>query len=45
MSENQEHFRHILFFYYKKGKNAAQAKEKINCVYRKNALTKQITAN
>ncbi|XP_067206337.1 histone-lysine N-methyltransferase SETMAR-like [Linepithema humile] len=45
MSENQEHFRHILLFYYKKRKNAAQAKEKICRVYGEDALTRQTAAN
>ncbi|KAG5323660.1 SETMR methyltransferase, partial [Pseudoatta argentina] len=42
MNENQEHFRHILFFYYKKGKNAVQPTEKICHVYEEDALTRQI---
>jgi len=29
------------FFYHKKGKNDAQAKEKISRVYKKDALTRQ----
>jgi len=41
MSENQEHFWHILIFYYKKEKNVAQAKEKICRIYEGDALTKQ----
>ena len=44
MSENQEHFRYILFFYYKKGKNAAQA-EKICHINGEDPLTGQTTAN
>lgn len=45
MTENQEHLRHILLFYYKKGKTAAQAKEKICRVYGEDALTRQTAAN
>jgi len=41
MSENQEHFRHILLFYYKKGKNVTQFAEKICSVYREDATTRQ----
>jgi len=39
MSENQEHFRHILLFYYKKGKNVTQFAKKICSVYREDATT------
>ncbi|KOX74670.1 hypothetical protein WN51_13104 [Melipona quadrifasciata] len=28
MENQKQHFRHILFFYYRKGKNAIQAKKK-----------------
>jgi len=44
LNENQEHFKHILLFYYKKEKNVAQTKEKICRFYGKNDLTRQ-TAN
>ena len=33
MEYKNEHFRHILFFYFRKGKNAAQAAKKIRDVY------------
>jgi len=37
--------RHILLFYYKEGKNAAQVKEKICRVYEEDALIRQTAAN
>ncbi|EZA52415.1 Histone-lysine N-methyltransferase SETMAR, partial [Ooceraea biroi] len=37
--ENQkEHFRHILFYYFRKGKNAVQARKKLSDVYGEDAL-------
>ena len=33
MECKNEHFRHIVFFYFRKGKNAAQAAEKLCDVY------------
>jgi len=42
---SQEHFLHILFFYYKKEGNAVQIKEKICHVYGEDTLTRQIVSN
>jgi len=33
MAENKEHFRHIMLFYFRKGKNASQTQKKICAVY------------
>ncbi|GFV69897.1 HTH_48 domain-containing protein [Trichonephila clavipes] len=33
MESDKQHFRHILLFYYRKGKNAVQAKKKLTDVY------------
>ncbi|XP_018343849.1 PREDICTED: histone-lysine N-methyltransferase SETMAR-like [Trachymyrmex septentrionalis] len=41
MSENKVHFRHILLYYFKKGKRAAEAHRKICSVYGDDALTKR----
>ncbi|XP_011068816.1 PREDICTED: histone-lysine N-methyltransferase SETMAR-like [Acromyrmex echinatior] len=41
MSENKVHFRHILLYYFKKGKRAAEAHRKICGVYRDDALTER----
>ncbi|KOC71228.1 hypothetical protein WH47_00908 [Habropoda laboriosa] len=38
MSEDQADFRHILLFYFKKGRNAAQATNKICRVCGENAV-------
>ena len=38
MECKNEHFRHILLFYFRKGKNAAQAATKLRYVYGKEAL-------
>lgn len=35
MESNKQHFRHILLFYYRKGKNAVQASKKLTDVYEK----------
>lgn len=40
MSEHKDHHRHILFYYFKEGKNATQAWEKICAVYGGGALSK-----
>ena len=39
MESNKQHFRHILFFYYRKGKNAVQARKKLTDVYGEDVLT------
>lgn len=41
MEKQNEHFHHILLFYYKKGKNAAQAHKKLCAVYGKDVLTER----
>ncbi|GFX97650.1 histone-lysine N-methyltransferase SETMAR [Trichonephila clavipes] len=33
MESDKQHFRHILLFYYRKGKNAVQARKKLTDVY------------
>ena len=38
MECKNEHFRHILLFYFRKGKNAAQAAKKLCDVYREETL-------
>ncbi|GFS81143.1 HTH_48 domain-containing protein [Trichonephila clavipes] len=39
MESDKQHFRHILLFYYKKGKNAVQARKKLTDVYGEGVLT------
>ncbi|XP_047362644.1 histone-lysine N-methyltransferase SETMAR-like [Vespa velutina] len=39
MESNNQHFRHILLFYYRKGKNAVQARKKLTDVYGQVVLT------
>ncbi|EZA46710.1 Histone-lysine N-methyltransferase SETMAR [Ooceraea biroi] len=38
MENQKEHFRHILFYYFRKGKNAVQAHKKLRDVYGEDAL-------
>lgn len=38
MEENRQHFRHIMLFYYRKGKSAAKTQRKICAVYGENAV-------
>ena len=38
MECKNEHFRHILLFYFRKGKNAAQAAKKLRDVYGEEVL-------
>ena len=38
MEFKNEHFRHILFFYFRKGKNAAQSAKKLRDVYGEQVL-------
>lgn len=40
MEEKKLHFRHIMLYYFRKGKNAAQTQKKICAVYGVNAVTK-----
>ncbi|GFV01760.1 histone-lysine N-methyltransferase SETMAR [Trichonephila clavipes] len=39
MEGDKQHFRHILLFYYRKGKNAVQARKKLTDVYGEVVLT------
>ncbi|CAK9826519.1 Histone-lysine N-methyltransferase SETMAR [Anthophora retusa] len=39
MESEKQHFRHILLFYYRKGKNAVQARKKLADVYGEDVLT------
>ncbi|GFX48630.1 histone-lysine N-methyltransferase SETMAR [Trichonephila clavipes] len=39
MESDKKHFRHILLFYYRKGKNAVQARKKLTNVYGEGVLT------
>ncbi|GFX11103.1 HTH_48 domain-containing protein [Trichonephila clavipes] len=39
MEGDKQHFRHILLFYYRKGKNAVQARRKLIDVYGEGVLT------
>uniref|UniRef100_V9IC99 Histone-lysine N-methyltransferase SETMAR n=1 Tax=Apis cerana TaxID=7461 RepID=V9IC99_APICE len=39
MQDQKEHFRHILLFYYRKGKNAVQARKKLCEIYGEGILT------
>ncbi|XP_046817450.1 histone-lysine N-methyltransferase SETMAR-like [Vespa crabro] len=39
MESNKQHFRHILLFYYRKGKNAIQTRKKLTDMYGKDVLT------
>ena len=41
MGTEKEHFRHIVLFYYRKGKNAVQAKKRLCNVYGENVLTER----
>ncbi|EZA52546.1 Histone-lysine N-methyltransferase SETMAR [Ooceraea biroi] len=38
MENQKEHFPHILFYYFRKGKNAVQARKKLSDVYGEDAL-------
>ena len=40
MENQKEHYRHILLFYFRKGKNASQARKKLRAVYGDEALKK-----
>ncbi|GFV04714.1 histone-lysine N-methyltransferase SETMAR [Trichonephila clavipes] len=39
MESDKQNFRHILLFYYRKGKNAVQARKKLIDVYGEDVLT------
>ena len=45
MKCKNEHFRHILLYYFRKGKNAAQAAKKLRDVYREEALKDRQSRN
>ena len=41
MEEKKQHFRHIMLYYIKKGKNTTEMQEKIHAVYGEGAVTDQ----
>jgi len=41
MENFEEHIRHILFYYFKKGKKAIEAREKLRPVYGRNVVKKR----
>ena len=41
MEEGKVHFRHLMLFFYRKGKNATQAANKISAVYGEGAVTER----
>ena len=45
MENQNEHFRHILLFYFRKGKNASQAHKKLCAVYGDEALKERQCQN
>ncbi|GFV64583.1 histone-lysine N-methyltransferase SETMAR [Trichonephila clavipes] len=45
MENQKEHFRHILLFYFRKGKNASQAHKKLCAVYGDEALRERQCQN
>lgn len=45
MENQKQHFRHILLFYYRKGKNAVQARKKLCDVYEEDLLTERLCQN
>lgn len=45
MESEKQHFRHILLFYYRKGKNAVQARKKLSDVYGEDVLTERQCQN
>ena len=45
MVDRKQHFRHILLFYYQKGKNAVQARRKICAVHGEDVLTERQCQN
>jgi len=42
--ENKVHFRHLMLFFYRKGKNATQAANKICAVYSEGAVAERSCA-
>jgi len=45
MENFEEHIRHILFYYFKKGKKATEAREKLRRVYGRNIIKKRQCQN
>ena len=45
MENQKEHYRHILLFYFRKGKNASQAHKKLCAVYGDEALKERQCQN
>ncbi|OAD55670.1 Histone-lysine N-methyltransferase SETMAR [Eufriesea mexicana] len=45
MESEKQHVRHILLFYYRKGKNAVQAKKKLSDIYSDDVLTERQCQN
>ena len=45
MEDQKEHFRHILLFYFRKGKNASQAHKKLCAVYGDEAIKERQCQN
>ena len=45
MENQKEHYRHILLFYFRKGKNASQAHKKLCAVYSDEALKERQCQN
>ena len=45
MENQKEHYRHILLFYFRKGKNASQAHKKLGAVYGDEALKERQCQN
>jgi len=41
MEENKVYFRHLILFFYRKGKNATQAANKISAVYGEGAVAER----
>ena len=45
MEENKQHFRHIMLYYFKKGKNTTETQKKVCAVYGEGAVTDQMYQN
>jgi len=45
MKNFEEHIRHILFYYFKKGKKGTEAREKLRRVYGRNVVKKRQCQN
>jgi len=45
MENFEEHIRHILFYYFKKGKKTIEAREKLRRVYGRNVVKKRQCQN